>query len=205
MSTKQKYSGRRTGRRFGLTDVAILIAATAVGMAVARHFLPTDYSPSPGDLRFSYLAPPSALSWVVVAQPVLMSWSAAWILLLLRQPRPRLRRLAYSPGFRACFAAALTIVIAGPWVAGFMFSESGYDSSMSFLAFLCWTEAVSLQIGIGVIVAWAPSLMIGSARGRTGWFGRAGWPERGGFFLGCLWILLMPVNLLRMIWYYLGI
>ena len=198
MASSLESSGHRTVRRPRLTDVAILIAATAIGLAAVRHFLPTGYSPSPYDRQFNYLSPPAALSWLIVSQPLLMAWSVACLVMQLRPPRPRLRRLVHLPGFRACLAATLLIFIAGPWVSGFLLSSSGTVDRMSFLAFLSWNEAVAVQIGVGVIVAWAPCLLGGGRRGRMGWL------ERGGRFLGVLWILLIPANLIRLVWYNLG-
>jgi len=91
---------RRWRRPFTILDAMILIAASAVGLALARaiiHDAPRLW-PSP--------------TWVV--QPVtyfLLTWTTAFIPLRLRSPRPPLGRLMLQPGMAACCAATILVCI----------------------------------------------------------------------------------------------
>ncbi len=186
----------RLHRRFHVTDILILIAAPCVALAVIRFFLPTSYSPSSIDQQYKHLQPPAMLSWVLVSQPLLMAWSAAWLVLQVRQPRIPMRRLVDRAGFRACLTPVLMILLAGPQDSGFIFSlAQGANTGMGFLQFMTWNEMLGIQIGIGVVVAWMPFLLTRRRWGGTSWL------ERGGQVIGLLWVLLIPANLLRLFWY----
>ena len=51
------------------------------------------------------------LSGIEVTHPFLMMWTFALVILGLRQPRPRIRRLVRQPGMAACSAASLILVV----------------------------------------------------------------------------------------------
>ena len=79
--------GDRPKRRLTLLDVMILVAATAIALALARATV----SPVQPDgeaivVAWAFLTP---LSWAV-------------LLLRLKRPRPGLRRLTSRPGDAAC-------------------------------------------------------------------------------------------------------
>lgn len=97
---------RRRYRSFTLLDVMILVAATAVGLALARTIL--------GD-AFSV---PRSPMWV--SRPVtyfLLAWTLAFIPLRLWRPRPSLHRAMIQPGMAACCAVAIVVAIdAFSWI-----------------------------------------------------------------------------------------
>jgi hypothetical protein len=94
-------------RRFTLSDVMILVAATSAGLAANRAVLPP-WPQAAGSgtseiIRFALLA----------LLPYLAAWTVALLIIRLRSPRPRFRRLARQPGFVACAIAALGLLICG--------------------------------------------------------------------------------------------
>jgi hypothetical protein len=96
-------------RKFNLLDVMILVAATAAGLAILRMFLAEGrfFIGAPFQGRFtSYV-----LGGIEVIYPFLAMWTFALVILGLRQPRPRIRRLVRQPGMAACFAASFLVVV----------------------------------------------------------------------------------------------
>jgi hypothetical protein len=83
-------------RRFGLLDVMILVAAMAVWLAATRHLA------SKTKVRSV---------WYDHIGLLLFLLSSACLLIRLRPPRPARRRLWCQPGFAACAAAVLGVVI----------------------------------------------------------------------------------------------
>ena len=81
-------------RRFSVLDAMILIAATAFGLAFSRAYF-REYFQARHNQELHWLR------WAIVAGalrsivylPVLASWSLALVILRLRIPRPRRRRL----------------------------------------------------------------------------------------------------------------
>ena len=89
-------------RPFTLLDAMAFMAATAVGLALARWV-----DPSPGGpLRHWFWF------WGGPASCIAVAWGLLLLLFRLRSPRPRWRRLARQPGF---VASAMTF---GPILVG---------------------------------------------------------------------------------------
>jgi hypothetical protein len=95
-------------RRFGLLDVMILVAAMAVWLAVTRHL-----ASKTNQRSYWYVGHPRHLIHIVHGQIGLLLFllSSACLLIRLRPPRPARRRLWCQPGFAACAAAVLGVVI----------------------------------------------------------------------------------------------
>jgi hypothetical protein len=93
-------------KRFTLSDAMILVAATAVGLAMARAYDPM-FSGAP-HAKFVKLA------WGAPAG-VVSAWGLAVIVLRLRRPRPRVRRLLRQPGMVACCALVFALGIGAVW------------------------------------------------------------------------------------------
>jgi len=95
-------------RRFGLLDVMILVAAMAVWLAATRHL-----ASKTNQRSLWYVGHPRDLIRIVHDQIGLLLFflSSACLLIRLRPPRPARRRLWCQPGFAACAAAVLGVVI----------------------------------------------------------------------------------------------
>ena len=72
---------RTSGRPFTVADAMIVIAFTAIGLAMARSVLESQIV----TWWYTYL--------IIGGTPMLASWSIASLGLLLRKPRPPIRRL----------------------------------------------------------------------------------------------------------------
>jgi len=96
-------------RKFNLLDAMILIAATAAGLALLRTFLASGrfFLGSPFQRRFESCV----LSGIEAAYPFLVMWTLALVILRLRQPRPRIRRLIRQPGMAACSVASMMLIV----------------------------------------------------------------------------------------------
>lgn len=177
-----------TARRFVLLDAMILIAATAFGLSIVRS-QPVVFLNRPEILGGSRVLE-GLLNRTVTIEPLLMMCTLAWLILALRTPRPRLRRLARRPGFVACCAATVAFALGAPLCGVPIWTEAEYAVTFSY-----WVEMLSSMIGAGVAASWA--LLALGRRWRT----EPSWIDRGGRFLGALWIAFVPANLLVMFWY----
>jgi hypothetical protein len=92
-------------RRLTLTDAAVLIAATAVGLTLLRPALNTPRARQPyGNWqKIEYAIHHCQL----YGTPILCAWSVATLALSFRQPRPTIRRLVRGPGFVVNSAAIM--------------------------------------------------------------------------------------------------
>jgi hypothetical protein len=94
---------------FTILDATILVAATAVGLAILRLFVADGWF-------FRQEFPISHINFIAqcaneACLPLLASWTLCFLILRLRRPRPRLRRLARQPGMAGCSAAALVLIV----------------------------------------------------------------------------------------------
>lgn len=184
-------------RRFNLVDLAILVLAMAVGLVATRQDLnavfswPKDFLES--SKEFYLWTNPLLLSKAVIVEVWLMAWTAGWLALQLRQPRPRLRQLSRHPGFLACFSSVVITLVSGPLIWAII--SSGSSGTNGCLDREVWGELVSSQIGAAVLAGW--SLLIASGRCRI----RTGWLDRVGQLLGLFWVAMIPANLVHLFWH----
>jgi hypothetical protein len=100
--------GTSQSRRCTLLDAMALIAATAIGLSLARTYslevLNNHLTPYPFVPRILL----TIWAAILAVLPIPAMWSIALFGLGLRRPRPPLRRLVRQPGFVA--AGAVTLV-----------------------------------------------------------------------------------------------
>jgi hypothetical protein len=162
------------GRRVTIADAMVLIAATTVGLAMARSYAWSLYReiPDPSALR-------TFLMFQGTAPCLVFTMMLALIPLWLRPPRPRLGSLLRQPGFAACTAGAAA------FAAGVLTAIATRDRFGSgHTAFFFWASCAS----------WADSVVPGSwlflaLSGR--WRAQADWIDRLGRILGAFWILYL--------------
>src|SRR4051794_31354825 len=99
-------------RLFELTDAMILVVAAAMGLAANR--VDWDSSGSmPGQNLYG-----SIRRFLDLTTPHVAALTVASMAMLLRRPRPPLRRLFRSPGAVACTVATAALVLVACWAAG---------------------------------------------------------------------------------------
>jgi hypothetical protein len=183
-------------RPFTVLDGMILIAATAVGLALYRVLEdPRDWwnwrdivHPRGRSVWGIIEAVETALLWI--AEP---AWTLTLTLacLALRKPRPALRRLAREPGFAACAAVVMaTAFLGSSAIVGSLARRAASTPWNRFeLAELSsgWQATVSeswRQFGLVVAAVWGLLAVTGSLRPRPTWI------DRAGRILGVYWFVI---------------
>jgi hypothetical protein len=176
-------------RRFGLLDVIILGAATAIGLALVRAWW------HDGD----FLVIPPISKWgffevrVLILGPVallLSVWSFALIMLRLRRPRPRWIRLMRQPGMAASCAVAVILAFEALrslvilWKNG----PAGWPDVPGY-----W-RATQPLIPYGVAGTWFTLALAGR------WRAEPSWVDRLGRSLGVFWIILIALDFQLYAW-----
>jgi hypothetical protein len=165
-------SSHRQARRFSTPDLIILTAATVAGLAWLWLVAALE--------GFYFNALPTA---ALIADPLLSTWTLAWLTFRFRGPRPRWRRLVRQPGAAVGFVAVLawpaSMVVMLRWGADV---HHGTPDLVAF-AYVLLASATMLG-GFGVLVAWAGSAADGS------WRPEGSWVDRMGRALGVGWIAL---------------
>jgi hypothetical protein len=108
-------------RKSNLIHSMVLVAATAIGLALARSLLQYNWTtfvfPREGESGFSALRFGFAVALTLT--PIQSLWTIAALVLRLRGPCPPLRSLAQEPGLIASVVVVLTMVVgvANPVIA----------------------------------------------------------------------------------------
>ena len=169
-------------RRFVLADAMILIVATAIGTALVRTYLLDIMASMP---RRGIWMPPNprirtqiAMRAVLLAGvPLLAVWTVALLLLRLRRPRPRLRRLFRQPGAIACAVVMLAVPLDAPWMV--LIFNTGYWDTYNA------ANIIVNHVGGGYVVLGGWSTLALSGR----WRAEPSWIDRAGRIIGVAWIV----------------
>jgi hypothetical protein len=161
-------------RQITIADGMVLIAATTVGLAMARSYGRSLYEqiPMSSSLR-------TFLVFQGTAPCLVFTLMLALIPLRLRRPRPNLSTLLRQPGFAACCAGAAA------FAAGVLMTFMTRNSmSNGYTAFYFWASCAS----------WGDSMVPGAwlflaLSGR--WRAKADWIDRLGRVLGAFWLLYL--------------
>jgi hypothetical protein len=159
---------RRRCRRISILDVMILVAASAVGLALARTIV------SDATSVMLLLERPFAF--------FLLALTLAYIPIRLRGPRPSLHRLVCQPGMAACCAVAIVVAIdATSW--GIFWAKLKPEDATNMVARF-W-RLTKEHPGPAVAATWLGLIL--SRR----WRPEPGWIDRVGRLIGVLWIAIM--------------
>jgi hypothetical protein len=184
-------------RRFTLLDAMILVAATAVGLALAREWARMitmmGILASPEEGLLPELAP--LTRQVVLGWPVVTMATLAVVALRLRRPRPPRRRLFAPPGVVACVVAACVIALDLAHHALIMI-EDYFQYPQPANDAVRWGElerrsfqtVASTSVGFAVAASW---LAMALARR---WRPERTWIDRAGIVVGWLWIALVVIR-----------
>ncbi len=174
-------------KRFSLIDAMVLVAATAVGLALGRTVC---RQPEPGS---HFLA--DLVEWGV---SVALTWSIAILALNLTRYRTTRRELACRPGFTAvvtiCIDRVLEFVFyalpLGPFGGLIDVDFQSLDSVASWLMQLISASVTNVVPGgssNGIVAAvWLSTGMAGCWRAENSWI------DRTGRALGVFWLLITP-------------
>lgn len=187
-STTAKATARR---RFTLLDIAILVAASACGLAVVGWLNSLIKGQDAGNI-LGYLVRlyvsrqfgEAGTIAVMLALPMMAAWTMALIPLRLIRPRPRFRRLACQPGWMACCAVVLALGIAAA-ISGAVLAIQGRAQALSLLE---GSPVLTLAFGPAVLASWMALIL-----GRR-WRPEPSWVDRLGRILGVVWVLLSLVG-----------
>jgi hypothetical protein len=188
-------------RKFTLLDMMILVAAVAVGLWLRPQNLPPGFERAIEEsIRQHSLRLLALWSRLILngepmnygffsIRPMVSVWTLTLLLLELIHFRPPLRRLARQPGFAACCAVALVIVLVGPMNIAML------DRSVDPVPIWAKVRAylrVALgfghgQCGAAVATAWLTLVLTGR------WRPRPDWLDRAGRALGIFWIAIIPL------------
>jgi hypothetical protein len=106
----------------------------------------------------------------------------ALLVIRLRRPRPRFRRLNRQPGFVACVAAGLTLLLCGATSLPLLAHGKDWVSFISYAPEVCFA----------VVGAWLALALAGR------WHTEPGWIDRMGLAVGVLWIASNLLTWLRL-------
>jgi hypothetical protein len=175
-------------RGMSILDGMILIGGTAIGFAAIRLGDVTPYLGQYPTWSSALMAFTNITSWLSTLAPVVALWSLSFILLRLRQPRPRRRRLFDQPGFVASVATAAGLVFMG-WLLfpALLGNQPGALWNGQAYVLDAWGTTVVFSI-MGCGGAVASSWMILAIGGR--WRPEPGWIDRIGRGLGAYWIAM---------------
>jgi hypothetical protein len=189
-------------RKFTLLHMMIVVAAVAVSLWLRPDDLLPGFERAIEELirrgSFRLLAYSTRLMLngdpklfgLFSIQPMVAVWTLALLLLELLHFRPPLRRLARQPGFAACCAVALVIVLVGSMNFAMLEHRPTPSTPMSIKVhhYLELTLTFSHgQCGAAVASAWLTLALTGR------WRPRPDWLDRAGRALGIFWIALIPL------------
>jgi hypothetical protein len=181
-------------RRFLISDAMVLIAATAVGIALARMIMSFE-----GWRRdFGTPQEPWRTARVVfrnsrnVGSPLLLTWTVALLVLHLRRPRPRLRRVFRRPGAIACGVATLAFLLPTVLIIPLGVRARAEGSSVGDPFYLASIWVLGANGGLGVLCGWLTLVLGGRWRPEPSWLDRAGRIVGAGWIAAYVLRLCMP-------------
>jgi hypothetical protein len=173
-------------RRFLISDLLVLVAASALGLFLAREF---------DLLRPQGVTIPHEMSSEAWARLVTLASSLAWALSLgvlalrIRPPRPGWRRVGRQPGFAACLAVAVTAVFQCFFGAPHLLATAGNSVRWELQAFLFLMRIVlPYDTTIAIVSVWLVLAVGGVWRAEPSWVDRAG-RVLGGYFIAAAVVL----------------
>lgn len=182
-------TGAWTERRFGITDIMMLVAAIAVGLTATQMVVPGLTPRAMWDafaaLRRQNMTIKDGIGTAVEIGAVLVlpSFAACTLcslLVRLRRPRPTRHRFVRQPGAMACMVAALCMVVVGA-IGSAIWVMAPDDSRAAVAPYTVLFGTVVL--GLAVLHCWVVMALAGR------WCPERTWIDRMGRFIGLGWIM----------------
>jgi hypothetical protein len=166
----------KNSRSFGFMDAMIFVAAAAVFLAGARQVV--FYR---GDGLFlgtrigSHPYPRTIPGWLDLLAPFLATTAPALLIVRLRQPRPKFRRLVRQPGTAACLAITVTLIFESIIALLFLALRGELvQSNHPLLVVWLYSSLRTQNLGLAVASTWAALGLAGQWRPDKGWIDRTG-------------------------------
>jgi len=172
------------GRNLNLADGMILVAATAVGLAAVP---PGTSNALNLAIRSPWPVRQGAPLVLMAVVPGWLCWTYACLVMRLRRPRARPRRLARQPGFVAGLASAsVATAVSGFHILHLTLAAHplGWSGSIEY-----FSMTVTDFAGPAVAGAWLTLLLLGA------WRAERGPVDRLGRTLGIGWIAMTSLKL----------
>jgi hypothetical protein len=214
-------------RRPTILDAVVVIAATAIALAMARGWDSGKWCAIPAYATYGGKLPSGARSlhhfiatWLCWTIPFAITLSVAVLALRFRSPRPRFRRLERQPGAVACAAALFAMAarmsqeslafslayltrpssaIQLPSPPFNVYENIGWHKSLGEIFRIVVLEEFPLQVSSAVGIAVIVAWGVQRASGT--WRPEVSWLDRSGRLLGVYWIALaVAVALLAELW-----
>ncbi len=175
----------RKPRKATILDAMILVAAAACGLALSRAM----DGPNEGSLNW-FGRTADGLVRISAVLPFLMTFTPAVLLMRLRRPRPRWRKLARQPGVAACSAAMVPMVVAWLQIA-YAECQPRYESFfMQGGGGGRLFRDCGFHAGLWVLAAWLALTLSGRRRSE-----RSG-IDRLGRVVGAGWLMMLAIQIL---------
>jgi hypothetical protein len=174
-----------TPRRFTVLDGMILVAAVACGLSLRReaHAALQPHTVMPYENRVE-----STTRRTIEAMfPFLATMTPAVLIMSLRRPRPRWRKLVRRPGMAACCAAILPLIVSLIELHRLAMPLEGHtsdnlrSSTGELLCFCSWLAPVGqlygdagIRVGLWVAGAWLILALSGFRRRERSWINGLG-------------------------------
>lgn len=165
----------RRCRPFGLADALIVIAMLGVAFWIFRRWR-----------HWPWTTLVSACGGIAL---MLLVYTAGWLALRLRSPRPARRFLFRQPGMVACVVALVTAVLCLVPLLVLRFSVPPSQHALAWKAAIAATPPI---VAFSVLAAWITLAISGRRRPEPGWIDRlgrvvaSGWVALALFYLGAL-------------------
>lgn len=187
-------------RPITLFDLMVLVTATAIGLSIVQFGWPRQVA-GVGIFSWPFTTRGTggypSKTWVLPIAwrvtpflPCLAAWSGAFLVVRLRGPRPRRRRLVAQPGLVAAVASLSALAIE----SGLLIGSAWYDGRFRFMRPARINDfaqngvvLLAHHAGWAVIVSWLTLALVGR------WHPERSWVDRWGRLLGATWIVIGPV------------
>lgn len=169
-------------RGFHVADALILIGTAALGMGIWKHNLVYVRGLPRGGSGFPSIEVLVDLNdWVKFLSVLMVCLAWGMMILRVRQPRPRARRIGRQPGFIACVAVCLGSL--ADWIMALIANrDAGYLNDVDRILMGFVDSASPWAIGPVVIVAWVSLVLASAWRPERHWIDRLG-RLQGGYWL----------------------
>jgi hypothetical protein len=179
-------------RKFTILDGMILVAAIACGLAMSRAMGVWYGNGALYEQNWFGRITDDPVK-VGAAIPFVLTLTAGVLLIRLRRPRPRWRRLARQPGMAACAAAVVPIAIMLLQICRLEWCSDHVGYGDMYARWVSWKVLLwdcGFHAGLWVLAAWLALALSGRRRSEPSEI------DRLGRLVGAGWLMILAVRIL---------